>query len=81
MLIVVPVIVTELPELLSVVMLPFKVTLVEPVMATVLMLPLKVLKVTVFVEPPDEVIVTSRELAALIAPILMAPPAEVTLKF
>ena len=81
-LMVVPVTVTELPLLLLVVMLPFRVTLVEPVTAIVFILPpLKVLKVTVLVEPPDEVMVTSREPLAVIAPMLMAPPAEVTLKF
>ena len=83
-LIVVPVTVTELPELLSVVMLPFKVTLVEPVMATVLMLPLPPMAptATVLAEPPVEVMVTSRDPeAAVMVPILIAPPAELTLKF
>ena len=78
-LMVLPVTVTELPELLSVVMLAFRVTLVEPVMATVLMLVLPpiVPTATVLVEPPDEVMVISRDPeAALIVPILMAPPAE-----
>ena len=81
-LIVVPVTVTELPLALLVVMLPFKVTLVEPVTAMVFILPpLRVLKVTVLVEPPDEVIETSRALPDVMAPMVMAPPAEVTLKF
>ena len=81
-LIVVPVIVTELPELLLVVMLPFRVTLVEPVIATVLMLPLIAPTATVLAEPRDEVMLISRvPEAGLIVPILMAPPAEVILKF
>ena len=81
-LMVVPVTVTELPLPLLVVILPFKVTLVEPVTAMVFILPpFKVLRVTVLVEPPVELIVTSRALLDVIAPIVMAPPAEVTLKF
>ena len=82
-LMVVPVTVTELPLLLLVVMLPFRVTLVEPVIAVVLILPLLPIAptLTVLAEPPDEVIVRSNEPVAVIAPIVMAPPAEVILKF
>ena len=80
--VVVPTNVTELPELLSVVMLPFRVVNVPEVIATVLMLPLPPMAptATVLAEPPDEVMVTSREPeAAVMVPILIAPPAEVTL--
>ena len=82
--VVVPTNVTELPELLSVVMLPFRVVNVPEVIAMVLMLPLPPMAptATVLAEPPDEVMVISCDPeAAVIVPILMAPPAEVTLKF
>ena len=83
-LIVLPVMVTELPLLSSAVILPFKVTLVEPVIAVVLMLPLPPIAptTTVLDDPPDEVILRSNEPdIPIIAPIVIAPPAELTLKF
>ena len=82
--VVVPTNVTELSEFSSVVMLPFRVVNVPEVIAMVLMLPLPPMAptATVLAEPPDEVMVISCDPeAAVIVPILMAPPAEVTLKF